>query len=205
MLSRLANSRSHPITELLSDSLDHTRDCTDHAFKLRHFYLELFTSRRRQLVIASAAVSGRRAPLRGYPTLDEHALQRRVQRAFFDLENVIRYPLNGIGDFVAVHFAGAGQSPQNQQIERSWRNFISMQSSTPDIVRLCQCRMVSSPCQESARVAALPKKHTWRPKLPNRWSSTRKLSRNEALGAQPDFNFPLGSVYFHFRVSLPPR
>jgi len=30
------------------------------------------------------------------------------------LENVIRYPLNEIGDFISMHFAGARQSFQNQ-------------------------------------------------------------------------------------------
>ncbi len=161
MLRRLTSSRSQSIAELLLDRLDHARDRSDDAFKLRHFYLELFASRRRQLVIASPAVSSRRAPLRGHPTLDQHPLQRGVQGAFFNLKNVIRYSLNGIGDLIPMHFAGARQRSQNQQIERSGRNFVSMQSITPDVVRLCQCRMVSSLCQESAGVAALPKKHTW--------------------------------------------
>src|SRR6185437_7707831 len=133
MLSRLASSRSQSITELLSDGLDHTRDRSDDAFKLRHFYFELFASRRRHLVVTSPAVSGRRAPLRGHPTFHQHPLQRRVQRAFFDLKNVIRYPLNGIGNLIPMHFAGAPQRFQNQQIEGSRRNFVSMQSITPDI------------------------------------------------------------------------
>jgi hypothetical protein len=62
-----------------------------------------------------------------------------------------------------MHFAGAPQRFQNQQIERSRRDFVSMQSITPDIVRLCQCRMVSTACQEFAGVPALPQKHAWRP------------------------------------------
>src|SRR5215472_3546283 len=127
MLRRLANSRSQSITEFLSDSLNHTRDRSDDAFKLRHLDGQLFAACCSQLVVTSAAVASRRAPLRGHPSLDEHPLQRGVQRAFFDLENVIRYPLNRIGDLVSMHLAGARQSFQDQQIKCSWRNLVSVQ------------------------------------------------------------------------------
>src|SRR6185437_16440817 len=145
--SRLATSRSQCMTELLSDRLNHTRDRANDAFELRHLDGQLFAACCSQLVVTSAAVASRRAPLRGHPPLDEHPLQRGVQRAFFDLENVIRYPLNRIGDLISMHLAGAPQRFQNQQIERSRRNFVSMQSITPDIVRLWQSRIV---CQGPA-------------------------------------------------------
>src|SRR5207253_8576501 len=96
MLRRLASSRSQSITELLSDRFNHTRDRANDAFELRHLDGQLSAACCSQLVVTSPAVASRRAPLRGHPSLDEHPLQRGVQRAFFDLENVIRYPLNRI-------------------------------------------------------------------------------------------------------------
>src|SRR5207245_7527961 len=80
------------------------------------------------LVIASTAVSSCRAPLRGYPTFDQHPLQRGVKRAFLDLKNVLRYPLNGTGDLISMHLAGARQGLQDQQIECSQKNLVSMQN-----------------------------------------------------------------------------
>jgi len=59
-------------------------------FELRHLEGQLFPARRGQLVVARAAIPSSRTPFCGYPTLDEHSLQRRVQRAFLDLKNVIR-------------------------------------------------------------------------------------------------------------------
>src|ERR1700677_652643 len=114
ILSRLASSRSQFMPELLSDRVNHSRDREDDAFELRHLDGQLFAARRSQLVIPSAAVASRSAPLRGHPSLDEHALQRRGQRSFFDLKNVIRYPLNGIGNLISMHFAGACQGFQDQ-------------------------------------------------------------------------------------------
>jgi hypothetical protein len=116
--------------ELLSDCLNHPCDRADDAFELRRLDGQLFAARRSQLVVPSAPVANRRAPLRGDPSLDEHPLERWVQRSFFDLENVIRYPLNGIGDLISMHFAGARQSFQNQQIECSRGYLVSFQITT---------------------------------------------------------------------------
>src|SRR5580704_17103497 len=135
--------------DLRSDRLDHTRDRSDYSFKLRHLESQLFAPCCGQLVVASAAVSSRRAPLRGHPSLDKHSLQRGIQRAFFHLKNVFRYPLNRIGDLVPVHLAGARERSQDQKIERSRRNFVSIQIITRGIVRLWQCRTVSRLCQGS--------------------------------------------------------
>src|SRR5213075_184743 len=122
ILSRLATSRSQFMPELLSDRFNHTRDRSDDAFELRHLDGQLSTARCGQLVVASAAVASRRAPLRDHPPLDEHPLQSRVQRAFFDLKNVNRYSLDRIGDLISMHFAGSRQGFQDQQIECSRRN-----------------------------------------------------------------------------------
>ena len=156
MPSRLANSRSQSITEFLSDSLEHTRDRANDAFELRHLDGQLFAACCSQLVVTSAAVASRCAPLRGHPSLDEHPLQRGVQRAFFDLQNVIRYPLNGIGDLISMHLPGARQRSQNQQIERSRRSFVPMQSITSAIVRLCHCQTVSNASARKLLPPAVP-------------------------------------------------
>src|SRR5438876_908179 len=116
MLRRLASSRSQSITELLSDRFNHTRDRANDAFELRHLDGQLSAACCSQLVVTSPAVASRRAPLRGHPSLNEHPLDREVKRDFFDMENVIRYPLNRIGDLISMHLAGARQSFQDQQI-----------------------------------------------------------------------------------------
>src|SRR6202162_815890 len=130
ILNRLASSRSQFMPEILSNRLNHSRDRPDDPFELRHLDGQLFAARRSQLVVPSATVASRRAPLRGHPSLDEHPLQRWVQRSFFDLEDVIRYPLNGIGDLISMHFAGARQSCQNHQIECSGGYLVSVQITT---------------------------------------------------------------------------
>src|SRR5580704_5297587 len=156
MVRRLASSSSQFITELLSDSLDHTRDRADDAFELRHLDGQLFAACCSQFVVTGAAVASRRAPLRGHPSLDEHPLQRGVQRSFFDLQNVIGYLLNGIGNLIPMHFAGARQRSQNEQIEGSRGNFVSMHGTTPDIVRLWQSRIA---CQGPASQVCMTMRH----------------------------------------------
>src|SRR2546429_1920891 len=59
-----------------SDRFNHTRDRANDAFERRHLDGQLFAACCSQLVVTSAAVASRRAPLRGHPSLDEHPLQR---------------------------------------------------------------------------------------------------------------------------------
>src|ERR1700689_3362180 len=131
IVNRLAASCSQFIAELPSDRFNHSGDRPDDAFELRGLDDQLSTARCCQLVVASAPVASRGAPLRGHPSLDEHPLQCRVQRAFFDLKNINRYPLNRVGNLISMHFSGARQSLQDQQIECSGRNLVSMQIITP--------------------------------------------------------------------------
>src|ERR1700730_3987594 len=130
MQSRLVSSRSHFMMEFLSDRLNHTRDGSDDAFELRHLKGQLSPARCGQLVVACAAIPSCRTPFCSYPTLDEHSLQRRIQRALLDLKNVIRNPLNRIGDLIPMHLARALQSLQDQKIECSRRNLVAMQVIT---------------------------------------------------------------------------
>lgn len=93
------------------DRFDYARDRSHDTLELRQLDVQLFAARGSQLVLACPAVSFSRAPLRGHPTFDRHPLQRGIQRAFFNLEDIIRYPLDGIGYFIPVQLSGARQSP----------------------------------------------------------------------------------------------
>src|SRR5690242_1686743 len=103
------------ITMLLSDGFDDPSDRADDAVKLRHFGSELLAAKGGELVVAGTAIPNGRAPFGGNPALDEHALQGRVEGAFFDLQDVVGDELDGIGDFVAVHLPRAGERFQDEE------------------------------------------------------------------------------------------
>ena len=57
------------------------------------------------------------APLGRQPALDQHAVERGIQRAVLDPEALARSILDSLDDSVSVKRAAA-QGPQDQQIER---------------------------------------------------------------------------------------
>src|SRR5260370_11722453 len=63
---------------------------SDDALELRDFGCELFSARRRQLVVARPAISCSGAPLRRHPTFDQHSLQCGIKRSLFDLQYIVR-------------------------------------------------------------------------------------------------------------------
>src|SRR5262249_34256042 len=73
------------------------------------------------------------------PAFEEHALQRRVERAFFHLQNVFGGLLDGIGDPEAMQFARFGKRFQDQHVECPGRNFVALPSYHID--NLCQERL----------------------------------------------------------------
>src|SRR5262249_23228664 len=113
-----------PCTSPLS-GLDHSDDRLVHALELRQLSFQLFPARFREFVITSPAVSGRPPPLRGPPSSEEHALECRVERAFFDLQNVLRNLLDRVGDLKAVHLSSTREGFQDQHIKCPWWNLIS--------------------------------------------------------------------------------
>jgi hypothetical protein len=66
----------------------------EHAFKARHLKFQVFCACRRQFVNPNAAVCRTDAPLGLDQPFLEKALQSRIQRPFFDLEQVMRSPFD---------------------------------------------------------------------------------------------------------------
>ncbi len=79
------------------------------------------------MVVARAPFLRRRAPFRRHPTLNQHPLQRRIQRPFFHAQHVRGNLLYELCDFKSVHLAVACQRPQDQQVQRPGGNLVSIQ------------------------------------------------------------------------------
>ena len=82
---------------------------------------QLLAARGRQTVVAGAAVPVSAAPFALDPALDEHSLERRIERPFFHLKHLIRRDLNRLRDLEAVQFPAASQRPQDEHVELSSR------------------------------------------------------------------------------------
>jgi hypothetical protein len=65
-----------------------------------------------------------------------------------------------------MHFAGSRQGFQDQQIECSRRDLVSMQIITCDIAGLCQRGLVSSVCQDNQRPPFESLQKVWDAKSP---------------------------------------
>jgi len=76
---------------------------------------ELAATLGRQRVKPRLAVLVSHSPFRFDPTLLLHAVQRRVQRAFLDAQQLIGTALDVRGDRVAVHRLPRGQRAEDQQ------------------------------------------------------------------------------------------
>src|SRR5260370_36664991 len=110
--------------------LDHARDGPDYSFKLRDFGRQLFAACRRELVVAGAAIASGCTPLCRHPSLDEHPLQRGIQRTLLHLKNVILNNLHQICNLKPVHLPEPVQRFQDQKVQGSRRNLISTQDIT---------------------------------------------------------------------------
>jgi hypothetical protein len=98
-----------------SSRLNHPHHRLHHPLKLRRFHLQLFPSSRSQLVIPRPPILRSYPPLRFNPALDQHPLQGRIKRSFFDLQHIFRDPLNRPSNLVPMHLPAPRQSPQDQQ------------------------------------------------------------------------------------------
>src|SRR5579871_1780338 len=119
---------------LASNRLDHSNHRPKHPVELRLLNGQLLSPRRGELVISGAPVAGGRAPCCRHPALDEHSLQCRIERSFFNLQNLFGDLLNGIGNLVSVHLSGAGQGLQDHLIECAGGNLVSLQVRLRGIV-----------------------------------------------------------------------
>jgi hypothetical protein len=81
---------------------------------------ELAAPAGRQLVELRPAVVLRRAPFGFEPAAHLEPVQRRIQRALFDAQHVVRRLLDVLGDRVAVHGATADRL-QHQHVESAWQ------------------------------------------------------------------------------------
>src|SRR5579863_6632385 len=77
-------------------------DGSDHFVEGGRFRFQLLPARRSQAIEPGAAVVVRHAPLRLQPALDQHAVQRRVERAVFDLQVAFGPLPDSLGDAVAM-------------------------------------------------------------------------------------------------------
>ena len=72
----------------------------------------------RDLVVLRAAVVVRDAPVRPYRAVELQAVERRIERALLDLQDLVRQQVNGLGDRVAVQPRRA-ERMEDQQVERA--------------------------------------------------------------------------------------
>jgi hypothetical protein len=77
-------------------------DSFEHPLETRDFLLEVLRACIRDLVNSDAAVRRRHAPACFNQTALEHALQRRVERPFFHLQEVVRHVLDVLRQRVPV-------------------------------------------------------------------------------------------------------
>src|SRR5262249_24488701 len=84
---------------------------------------ELFLPGSRERVEAGSTVIRRSLPVSHHPALDEHSLQRRIERPLFDRQYVPRQHLNVLRDAIAMHRADR-QRLENQHLEGTWEQLV---------------------------------------------------------------------------------
>src|SRR6185436_19393697 len=89
---------------------------------------ELLPAGGREPVIPRASVLLGFAPLARNPPFDEHALEGRVERPFFDLQDSLGSLADGLGDLEAVKVAVAREGAKDEHVERALRDFVALSS-----------------------------------------------------------------------------
>ena len=98
--------------------LHHAADGGGHAFPLAGFHRQLPASGRREPVVLGPPAQLRDGPLGFDPALVLEAMERRVERALIDLQDVLRDLLDALRDRPAVQRVGL-QRPEDEQVERA--------------------------------------------------------------------------------------
>ena len=129
---------------VFSSGLDDAGDGAHDAMELGKLLLQLLAAVCGEGVVAGAAIAGGGAPLGDDPAFDQHALEGRVERAFFDSQDLVGIVLDGVGYLETVETAAHGEGLEDQQIQGSGRDFVSAHRALPVkintyIVRLCKC------------------------------------------------------------------
>src|SRR5262245_26136427 len=78
-------------------------DCCREALPPRRLVSELASALRGEVVILGSAVVLGDTPLRFDPSFARHAIERGIERAFLDAEDVVGGGLDPAGDAIAVH------------------------------------------------------------------------------------------------------
>src|SRR6185436_2148442 len=99
-----------------SGGFEHLLNGKDETLELGALGAEPFLAGRGQRVVAGAAIVLRRAPLGFHPSVQQQPLQRGVERAFADLQHVLRHDLEPVGDAVAMQRPG-DERAQDQEVE----------------------------------------------------------------------------------------
>src|ERR1700691_96959 len=108
-----------------SNGLNDAGDCTHDALKLRNLDTELLFASGSERVITGPAVASSDTPFPNDPTLQQHALQRRIERAFLHLKNIVGGALNIVGNLISVELAADSEALEDQQIESAGGDFIA--------------------------------------------------------------------------------
>src|SRR5467141_1822356 len=117
-LSHLAPRTSHLAPSRLYRNCHDTRDGSGDSVPVRLLGGELFPAGDRQsVVLALALLIAERFPFGAHPSLALETMQRRVQRAVLQTQNVVGGPLNVLRDLVAVRRAEEERA-QDQHVER---------------------------------------------------------------------------------------
>src|SRR5215472_183315 len=118
------------MTRSLLCRLNHTRDGPDHTVELGQLPFQLLTARGCYAIKSCSPVVFRLPPLRRNPTLNQQALQCRVERAFFNLKHVFRHLMNMLGNTVTMHRTPRKRL-EDQHIEGSGWNLGPARLSCP--------------------------------------------------------------------------
>src|SRR6476646_10175870 len=100
-----------------SGAIEDARDGPHGALVAGDFFAELFAARRGDRVVARAATGGRSLPARSDPAFLLEALERGAERSRFDVQRVVRQPVDVLDDRVAVHRLN-GERLENKHLQR---------------------------------------------------------------------------------------
>src|SRR6185436_10574119 len=117
--------RHHVLRLMMSRGFENTGDCRRYTAIAVELASELSLTVGRERVVARAPILGGSSPFSTDPTLHHHALERRVERAFLDAQDITRATGDRLGDFEPVQPWLLPQRLQHEEVERSlWNRFV---------------------------------------------------------------------------------
>src|SRR5262245_42298270 len=101
-------------------------DCAGERGPALLFVLELPASRRGDLVIARTPAVLRLPPFRTQAPGVRHAVQRRIERPFFDAQHAVRDAADVLGDRVAVHRTTGFERLEDDEIQGALKTIVGV-------------------------------------------------------------------------------